>query len=94
MGILQARILECVAIRFSGDLPDPGIESGSPALQADTLLSEPQGKDFFKIEKLIIHFWNVICFSVMKGTWNKIQKLYEIGLWLCLPSPLSIAPSI
>ena len=27
-----------------GDLPDPGIEPGSPALQADTLLSEPLGK--------------------------------------------------
>ena len=27
-----------------GDLPDPGIEPGCPALQADSLLSEPQGK--------------------------------------------------
>ena len=26
------------------DLPDPGIESGSPALQADSLPSEPPGK--------------------------------------------------
>ena len=26
------------------DLPDPGIESGSPALQADALPSEPPGK--------------------------------------------------
>ena len=26
------------------DLPDPGIEPGSPALQADTLTSEPPGK--------------------------------------------------
>ena len=26
------------------DLPDPGIESGSPALQADSLMSEPPGK--------------------------------------------------
>ena len=26
-----------------GDLPNPGIEPGSPALQADTLLSEPPG---------------------------------------------------
>ena len=26
------------------DLPDPGIEPGSPALQADALLSEPPGK--------------------------------------------------
>ena len=27
-----------------GDLPDPGIEPGSPRLQADTLPSEPPGK--------------------------------------------------
>ena len=27
-----------------GDLPDPGIEPRSPALQADTLSSEPPGK--------------------------------------------------
>ena len=26
-----------------GDLPDPGIEPGSPALLADSLLSEPPG---------------------------------------------------
>jgi len=26
-----------------GDLPDPGIKLGSPALQADALPSEPQG---------------------------------------------------
>ena len=27
-----------------GDLPDPGIEPGSPALQAHSLLSKPQQK--------------------------------------------------
>jgi len=27
-----------------GDLPDPGIEPGSPTLQAHSLLSEPQQK--------------------------------------------------
>ena len=27
-----------------GDLPNPGIEARSPALQADSLLSEPPGK--------------------------------------------------
>ena len=27
-----------------GDLPDPGIKPGSPALQADALPSEPSGK--------------------------------------------------
>ena len=29
---------------FSRDLPDPGIEPVFPALQADSLLSEPPGK--------------------------------------------------
>ena len=43
-GILQARILEWVAMPPPGDLPDPGIEPKSPALQADSLPSEPQGK--------------------------------------------------
>ena len=35
-GISQARILEWVAISFSGDLPDPGIKPEPPALQADS----------------------------------------------------------
>ena len=29
---------------FPGDLPNPGIEPRSPALPADSLLSEPPGK--------------------------------------------------
>ena len=43
-GILQARILGWVAIPFPRDLPDPGIKPASPALQVDSLLSEPPGK--------------------------------------------------
>ena len=46
-GILQARILKWVAIPISGDLPDLGVEPMSPALQADSLLSEPPGKPLF-----------------------------------------------
>ena len=38
-GILQARILEWVAILSPRDLPDPGIKPRSPALQADSLPS-------------------------------------------------------
>ena len=38
--ILEARILEWVAISFSRGLPDPGIEPSSSALQADSLLSK------------------------------------------------------
>ena len=30
-----------------GDLPNPGVEPGSPALQADALTSEPPGKSRF-----------------------------------------------
>ena len=43
-GILQAIILVWVAISFSRDLPDPGIGPGSPALQVDSLPTEPPGK--------------------------------------------------
>ena len=31
-----------------GNLPDPGIEPGSPALWADTLQSEPPGKPLYQ----------------------------------------------
>ena len=44
VGSFQARILEWVAILFSGDLPNPGTEPRSPTLQADSLPSEPPGK--------------------------------------------------
>ena len=40
MGILQARILEWVFRPFSGDLPDPGTEPGSLALQAHSSPAE------------------------------------------------------
>ena len=32
---------------FPGDLPNPGIEHGSPELQADALPSEPPGKSIY-----------------------------------------------
>ena len=40
-GILQARLVEWAAIPSLGHLPNPGIEHGFPALQADCLWSEP-----------------------------------------------------
>ena len=42
-GILQVRILEWMSCP-PGDLPNPEIESRSPALQADSLPAEPPGK--------------------------------------------------
>ena len=45
VGILQARILEWVSLSpLQRTLFNPGIESRSPTLQEDSLLSEPPGK--------------------------------------------------
>ena len=46
-GILQSRILEQIAISYSGDLPYPGIKSASlvsPALASGFFTSGPSGK--------------------------------------------------
>ena len=43
-GILQARMLEWVAFPSPRDLPNPGIEPRSQALQANSLPAEPRGK--------------------------------------------------
>ena len=43
LGISQARILEQVAIYFSRGSFNPGVELGFPALQMDSLSSEPPG---------------------------------------------------
>ena len=50
-GILQARILEWVAIPSPGDLLDPR----SPALQADSLLSEPPGITFSLLYNVLVN---------------------------------------
>ena len=44
MGILQARIWSGLPFPPPGDLPNPGIEPGFPALQVDSLSAEPPGK--------------------------------------------------
>ena len=36
---------------FPRDLPNPGIEPGSPALQADSLLTELQGRQYIKKQR-------------------------------------------
>ena len=44
MGFFQARIQSGLSFLSPGDLPDPGMEPRSPALQADSLPSKPPGK--------------------------------------------------
>ena len=48
-----------------GDLPDPGIEPRSPALQADPLLSEPPGKPLLTVKDLLYSTGNSTQYSVM-----------------------------
>ena len=45
-GILQGRILKYLPFPSPEDLPEPGIELGSPALQADSLPFELQGSPY------------------------------------------------
>ena len=50
-----------------GDPPDPGIEAGSPVLQADALLSEPPGKPNSKESAYSLHFKpSMIMYSLFK----------------------------
>ena len=69
MEILQARILEWVAMPSSGDLPNPGIEPRSPTLQADSLLSEPPGRPYR-------------CPNIYEESYNTLVKeIKELNKW-------------
>ena len=50
-----------------GDLPDPGIEPRSPALQADALPSEPPGKN------LVVIKLNALLYSSGYSAWTNAR---------------------
>ena len=57
VGILQVRILNGLPCPPPGDLPNPGIEPRSPALQADSLPAElPGGPYILQAPQKIIQF--------------------------------------
>ena len=56
-GILQARMLEWVAIPFSKGSPYPGMKPRSPVLQADSLLSQPPGKPKSHVYIIYMHIY-------------------------------------
>ena len=67
-GILQAKILKWIAIPFSkGDLPDPGIESKSSVLQADSL--------HLSHTAILCYIWKQI--SVQAIEWEMIYLTYK-----------------
>ena len=48
MGFSRQECWSGLPLPSPGDPPDPGIEPGSPTLQADALPSEPPGKPYLK----------------------------------------------
>ena len=55
--ISQARIVNGLPFPSPGDLPNPGIKSGSPALQADSSLSEPPGRNHYELEVIQVELY-------------------------------------
>ena len=86
-GISQARILEWVNISFSGDLLDPGIEPRSPALQADSLLSEPLGKPL-SVKVLVAQSCLTLC-DPMDGSLpgSSVHRIIQARIleWVAMP---------
>ena len=77
-GILQARMLAWVAIPSSGDFLNSGIKPGSPALQADSLPSQPPGKPQSSIFSPLVTsqlFFFVVVFFLFK----KIILVIAVG---------------
>ena len=60
----------------SGDLPDPQIEPGSPALQADSLPSEPAGSKEYLYESYVLNF-------------SSFPMLWHLGTFLTAPPRVS-----
>jgi len=76
-GILQARMLEWVAICSSRGSFQPGIELTSPTLQVDSLLSEPPGK---KIKE-----WTNIKFEALLGKHGlKVMSVLKVKSLSCV----------
>ena len=68
-----------------GDLPDPGIEPGSPALQADSLPSELQGKSDYD-EAIFGDHQN---YGREACTWRTIVLDVQFGVFQMRINPLN-----
>ena len=61
-----------------GDLSNPGIKPGSPALQPDSLPSELPGKPPLKKKKVYINPGTFKIYSLVKNLWSTPPRILEI----------------
>ena len=75
-GILQARIVEWISFPSPEELPNPGIEPWSPALQADSLLFELQESSYTAIKI------NLLKKNIYMTATQQLKNLNTWDLWL------------
>ena len=85
MGISRQEYRSGLAFPSPGDLPDPGIEPGSPTLLVDALQSEPPGKS----GKVMSLLFNMLSRFVI--TFLPRNKCLLIS-WLLSPSAVILEP--
>ena len=85
--ILQARVLDQVAIPFSRDLPNPGIEPRSSILQEDSLPAVLPGKPlgcnlifFFQLFSFYDKYGNDIWMG-NKSSWGGCSDPAYLSVW-------------
>ena len=88
-GILQGRTLEWVAIPFSRDLSDPGIESRSPVLQKDSLRSELPIV-IYNVKRL----YSIYSYKILSAFPMLYYICLQLILWLklCILNPYPVFP--
>ena len=91
-GILQARILEWVAIPFSRGSSQPGIEPRAPALQADSLPAKPPGKHKESIEGICTNASSFEVFPVNFHRCAQPSEIFPFSLRHLLGLPCSSHP--
>ena len=92
VGILQARILECVAIPSSRGSSQSGIEPRSPTLQVDSLPSEPPRKTKnTRVGSLSLLQW---IFPTQESNWGLLHCRHILFHLSYQWSPYHIAPCL
>ena len=82
MGFSRQKYRSGLPFPSSGDLPNPGIKPGSPALQTDALPSEPPGKPFSSIPIQMLGEMTNIC-SHRKLKDAVVDRELKVTLMMC-----------